>query len=71
VDTHGLEADDVTVSIAGSGDAQVSARRTLSVSIAGVGHVTYSGAATLKSSIAGHGSVRRRESAPDRGAARA
>jgi len=60
VDTGGLEADDVEVSIAGSGDANVYARKTLAVSIAGSGDVTYSGAATPKTSIAGSGTVKKK-----------
>ena len=57
VHTRALEADDVTLNVAGSGDADVTARKTLTVSIAGVGNVKYVGDAAVKSSIAGRGSV--------------
>ena len=60
VRTEALKADDVSVSIAGSGDASVHADKTLSVSIAGSGDVSYRGEAQVKSSIAGSGSVNRR-----------
>jgi Putative auto-transporter adhesin, head GIN domain len=55
-----LKSDDVSVSIAGSGDAAVNAQKTLSVSIAGSGDVVYTGDAMVKSSVAGSGSVKRR-----------
>jgi hypothetical protein len=52
----------VSISIAGSGDAKVSAKKTLAVSIAGSGDVEYSGGAQLvKSSVAGSGSVRQKQ----------
>jgi hypothetical protein len=51
----------VTVSIAGSGDANVTANKTLSVSIAGSGDVVYGGSGALvKNSIVGSGSVKQR-----------
>jgi uncharacterized membrane protein len=53
-----LAANDVTVSIAGSGDATVQANKSLGVSIAGSGDVQYSGTATdVRSSVAGSGRV--------------
>jgi hypothetical protein len=55
-----LQADDVNVSIAGSGDAHVHARKTLAVSIAGSGDVDYVGEATVRTSIAGSGRVTKR-----------
>ena len=56
-----LAADDVDISIAGSGNADVQAAKTLAVAIAGSGDVQYSGAATLaKSRIAGSGTIRQR-----------
>ena len=47
------------VSVAGSGDVSVYARKTLGVSIAGSGSVVYAGDPVVKSSIAGHGSIRK------------
>jgi len=55
-----MRADEVSVNIAGSGDAAVNANKTLAVSIAGSGDVVYSGDATVKSSVAGSGSVKKR-----------
>ena len=52
-----LEADEASVSVVGSRDADVTASETLTVSIAGVGNVNFSGDATVTSSIAGPGSV--------------
>jgi hypothetical protein len=54
-----IAADEVKVSIAGSGDAQVNAVKKLSVSIAGSGDVRYAGSPEISSSIAGSGKVRR------------
>ena len=58
-DVHamGLKADDVSVKVAGSGDARVHANKTLAVSVAGSGDVVYSGNAVVTQSIAGAGSV--------------
>ena len=56
-----LIADDVSVSIAGSGDAGVTANKSLDVSVAGSGDMRYGGTvAAAKSCVAGSGSVRRR-----------
>jgi hypothetical protein len=55
-----LRSDEVSVKIAGSGDAVVNAQKTLNVSIAGSGDVVYSGDATVKSSVAGSGAVKKR-----------
>ena len=43
-----LVPDEVAVSIAGSGDARVTANKSLAVTIAGSGDVVYGGAATLR-----------------------
>ena len=59
VNSRGLQADDVSVNVAGSADASVSARKTLNVAIAGSGNVVYVGDAAVSTSIAGSGSVRR------------
>jgi hypothetical protein len=62
VASRDLSCEDVSISIAGSGDAKVSAKKTLAVSIAGSGDVEYSGGAQLvKSSVAGSGSVRQKQ----------
>jgi carbon monoxide dehydrogenase subunit G len=58
VKAHGLEAKDVKISIAGSGNAEVSASRTLKVSIAGSGDVSYAGSPEASISVAGSGKVR-------------
>jgi hypothetical protein len=56
-----LAADDVDISIAGSGNATVHAGKTLAVSIAGSGDVEYVGAAAItRSRVAGSGRVRQR-----------
>lgn len=56
-----LAADDVTVRIAGSGDAKVTANKALGVSIAGSGDVEYGGNATaIRTSVAGSGRVVKR-----------
>jgi hypothetical protein len=60
VDASDLRCDDVTVGIAGSGDAMVHASRSLVASIAGTGAVRYSGDPSVQQSIAGSGSVRKR-----------
>lgn len=59
VKTGDLLADEVKVSIAGSGDAWVQAVKKLKVSIAGSGDVRYVGNPEVSSSIGGSGSVRR------------
>ena len=56
-----LVADDVSVRIAGSGDAKVTANKALGVSIAGSGDVEYSGNATaIRTSVAGSGRIVKR-----------
>ena len=60
VEAASLDADEVSVRIAGSGDAEVTARKTLAVSIAGSGDVRYRGDPKLTRSIAGSGTVARR-----------
>lgn len=52
-----LKAENVDVSIAGSGDANVFADDKLKASVAGSGNVKYRGNATVDSHIAGSGSV--------------
>ena len=60
-DLSALNGDEVTVSIAGSGDAKVTARQSLSVSIAGSGDVVYGGdTKVIRRSVAGSGSLRQR-----------
>jgi len=54
-----LEAQRVSVSIAGSGDATVRARETLNVSVAGSGDVRYFGDPAVTKSVLGSGKVRR------------
>jgi Putative auto-transporter adhesin, head GIN domain len=61
VRTRELAADDVSISIAGSGNASVQANKTLAISVAGSGDVEYGGPATItKSRLAGSGSIRQR-----------
>ena len=55
-----MEVADVSVSIAGSGDARVYARGTLAISIAGSGDVEYTGDAVARTSVAGSGTVTKR-----------
>lgn len=59
VRARGLQAEEVKASIAGSGSAEVFARKTLNVSIAGSGDVAYLGAPELKLSVAGNGKVKK------------
>lgn len=54
-----LQARDVAIDIAGSGDARVSASSALDVSIAGSGDVRYRGEPKVAKSIAGSGRVAR------------
>ena len=62
VQARELAAGDVKVSISGSGNASLTAHKTLSVAIAGSGDVEYGGGAMLiKNSVAGSGSVRQRQ----------
>ena len=60
VSAFDLSADDVSISISGSGDAEVNAGDSLSVSIKGSGDVSYSGEPTVSKSIMGNGDVHRR-----------
>lgn len=53
-----LAADDVVISIAGSGNAKVQAIRTLKVSISGSGSIKYLGTPEIEKSIVGSGSVK-------------
>src|SRR5690606_30202425 len=52
-----LESDDVAVHLAGSGDVEVFARRSLNVSLDGTGDVRFKGDPVISSLIAGTGSV--------------
>ena len=54
-----LEARNVTVSIAGSGDVAVWAREALQARIAGSGDVRYYGDPSVEKRITGSGSVKR------------
>jgi hypothetical protein len=55
-----LEAEDVKVSVAGSGDARVNARQRLRVAVAGSGDVRYTGpASNVTTVVTGSGTVRR------------
>lgn len=56
-DSQSVAAEDVTLSISGSGTGKVNASKLLSVSIAGSGDVKYLGSPEVKESIAGSGSV--------------
>jgi hypothetical protein len=58
VHLFGLASLRAEVSIAGSGDVEVSATEALSASIAGSGDVHYRGKPAVKRSIAGSGDVR-------------
>ena len=60
LDADELETDNANVSIAGSGDARLTAHKDLSVSIVGSGDVTYRGNAQLRSRVTGSGSVTHR-----------
>jgi len=64
VRTDKLEAKNVKISVAGSGDAVVWATETLKISIAGSGDIKYYGDAQVTKSIAGSGSVTRLGVAP-------
>jgi hypothetical protein len=56
-----MKSDEVSVNIAGSGDASVHADKVLEVRIAGSGDVVYTGnAATVNAKVAGSGSVNKR-----------
>lgn len=53
-------ADEASVRVAGSAEADVNAQKSLDVNVAGSGAVTYSGQATVKSSVSGSGTVTKR-----------
>lgn len=59
-EVHGFEllSENTTIEIAGSGDAEVFAAKTLDISIAGSGDVRYRGTPAIKKSIAGSGAIR-------------
>jgi len=58
-DAERLVADEVSVSVAGSGETRVRAETSLRASIAGSGDVLHSGAAIPQVAIVGSGRVRR------------
>lgn len=58
INAEGLEVQKATISIAGAGEARLTAIQTLEASIAGSGKVWYQGPAQVKSSVAGSGFVR-------------
>ena len=64
IKTGKLAANNVKVSIAGSGDAKVWAKDTLKISVAGSGYVAYYGDAKVSQSVVGSGSVKRLGSVP-------
>jgi len=56
-----LKAENVTVRIAGSGDARLFADQSLDINIAGVGNVYYKGNASVSQNIAGSGKIKKLE----------
>lgn len=60
VATADLVAEDVTVNLSGSGEAEVRASRTLTVDISGSGKVYYYGNPTVNTNISGSGKVVKR-----------
>jgi hypothetical protein len=62
IKAFGLSSEKCEVSIAGSGDCQVTAAQELEISIAGSGDVTYKGNPTkLKTSVSGSGDITKAE----------
>lgn len=59
VKAFNLLAENVSVSISGSGSAEVFASKILKVSVSGSGDVEYKGAATVEQHISGSGSVKK------------
>jgi hypothetical protein len=57
IDSLGLAADDLELSIRGSGEARVHAEKVLAVDISGSGTVRYRGSPKVTRSISGSGSV--------------
>ncbi|MFT4153030.1 head GIN domain-containing protein [Parafilimonas sp.] len=56
-----LKAENVTVKIAGSGDAWLFADSQLDINIAGIGNVYYRGNATVNKNIAGSGKIEKKD----------
>lgn len=56
-----LKSENVTVKIAGSGDAWLFADSKLDINIAGIGNVYYKGNATVNQNIAGTGKIQKQE----------
>jgi hypothetical protein len=54
-----LLTENTKVDIAGSGDAEVFASKTLDIDIAGSGNIDYKGDPTIKRSVAGSGNIRK------------
>jgi hypothetical protein len=61
LDSESLQAENVELSIAGAGKADVAASKVLKVAISGAGKVTYTGNPTVERHISGAGSVRQRD----------
>lgn len=61
LDAESLQAENVELSIAGAGRAEVAASRVLKVAISGAGKVTYAGNPKIEKHISGAGSVRQRD----------
>lgn len=57
VEAFDMEVDDCNITIAGTGNCEVSVNESLSVSISGVGNVFYKGSPELYSDISGMGKV--------------
>jgi hypothetical protein len=58
---YDLLSENTTVRIAGSGDAQVYASKTLDIHIAGAGDVGYKGPATVTQHVAGSGDIHKEQ----------
>jgi len=61
LDAESLQAENVELSIAGAGKAEVAASKDLKVAISGAGKVTYTGNPRVERQISGAGSVRQRD----------
>ena len=57
----GLKSENVSVQVAGSGDAWVFADSKLNIDIAGIGNVYYKGNATVDQKIAGTGKIQKQD----------
>ena len=61
IKAFGLMSENTEVDIAGSGDVEVYASKTLDIEIAGAGDVRYKGNPAVKQNIAGAGNIRKAE----------